>query len=128
MFRGYFSCFINTFYKQIKSWSLYTSWQDICDLEKVVIDRVRQVVILCSVNTAKYYLGGLASSCYGEVVVLERWSLRQVRLHNVPKGSDTVKKILQHLLQVCLTILGKLCIKGFNPFMTEVLIKKKPAH
>ena len=37
---------------------------------KVVIDRVRQVFILWSVNTTKYYLGGLASSCYGEVVVL----------------------------------------------------------
>ena len=44
--------------------------QDIWDCQKVVIGRVRQVVILCSVNTTKYYLGRLVSSCYGEVVIL----------------------------------------------------------
>ena len=31
---------------------------------------VRQVVVLCSVNTTRYYLGGLVSGRYGEVVVL----------------------------------------------------------
>ena len=58
--------------------NLYTSGQDIWDCSKVVVGRVRQVVILCSVNTTKYYLGGLVSGCYGEVVVLQRWSSRQV--------------------------------------------------
>ena len=46
------------------------SGQDIWDCQKVVTGRVRQVVILCSVNTTKYYLGGLVSGRYGEVVVL----------------------------------------------------------
>ena len=46
------------------------SGQDIWDCLKVVISRIRQVVVLCSVNTTKYYLGRLVSGCYGEVVVL----------------------------------------------------------
>ena len=45
------------------------SRQDISDCQKVVVGRVRQVVILCSVNSIKYYLGGLVSGPYGEVVV-----------------------------------------------------------
>ena len=44
--------------------------QNIWDRQKVAVGRVRQVVVLCSVNTAKYYLGRLVSGCYGEVVVL----------------------------------------------------------
>ena len=36
----------------------------------MLVGLVRQVVILCSVNTTKYYLGGLVSGRYGEVVVL----------------------------------------------------------
>ena len=36
----------------------------------MVVGRVRQVVVLCSVSTAKYYLSGLVSGHYGEVVVL----------------------------------------------------------
>ena len=39
-------------------------------VKKVVVGRVRQVVVLYSVNTSKYYLGELVSGCYGEVVVL----------------------------------------------------------
>ena len=46
------------------------SGQDIWDCQKVVVGCVRQVVVLCSVNVTKYYLGGLVSSRYGEVVVL----------------------------------------------------------
>ena len=42
---------------------------DIWDCQKVVVGRVRQVVILCSVNTTKYYLGRCVSSRYGEVVI-----------------------------------------------------------
>ena len=37
----------------------------------MVVGRVRQVVVLGSVNTTKYYLlDGLVSSRYGELVVL----------------------------------------------------------
>ena len=39
------------------------------------------MVVLCSVNATKYYLGRLVSRSYGEVVVLQRWSLRQVQLY-----------------------------------------------
>ena len=46
------------------------SGQDIWDCQKVVVGCVRQVVILCSVNITKYYLGRLVSSRYREVVVL----------------------------------------------------------
>ena len=35
----------------------------------MVVGRVKQLVVLCSVNTTKYYLGGLVSGCYEEVVV-----------------------------------------------------------
>ena len=34
----------------------------------MVVGRVRQVVVLCNVNTTKYYLGRLLSGRYGEVV------------------------------------------------------------
>ena len=34
----------------------------------MVVSRVRQVVVLCSVNTTKYYLGGLVSGRFEEVV------------------------------------------------------------
>ena len=46
------------------------SGQDIWDCQKMVVGCVRQVVVLCSVNTTKYYLGKLVGGCYGEVVVL----------------------------------------------------------
>ena len=46
------------------------SGQDIWDCQKVVIGRVRQVVALYSVNTTKYYLGGLVSGHHGKVVIL----------------------------------------------------------
>ena len=46
----------------------------------MVVGRVRQVVVLWSVNITKYYFGGLVSDRYGEAVVLQRWSLRQVQL------------------------------------------------
>ena len=46
------------------------SGQDVWDCQKVVVGPIRQVVVLCSVNTAKYYLDGLVSGRYGEVVVL----------------------------------------------------------
>ena len=36
----------------------------------MVVGHVRQVVVLCSVNIIKYYLGGLVSCRYGEVVNL----------------------------------------------------------
>ena len=35
----------------------------------MVVGHIRQVVILCSVNTTKYYLDRLVSGSYGEVVV-----------------------------------------------------------
>ena len=35
------------------------------------VGRVRQMVVLCRVNTTKYYLGGLVSGRYGGVVVIE---------------------------------------------------------
>ena len=34
----------------------------------MAVGRVRQVVVLCSINSIKYYLSRLASGCYGEVV------------------------------------------------------------
>ena len=37
----------------------------------MVVGRIRQVVVLCSVNRIKYYLGGLVYGRFGEVVVLE---------------------------------------------------------
>ena len=37
----------------------------------MVVGRITQVVVLCSVNTTKYYLGRLVSGRYEEVVVLE---------------------------------------------------------
>ena len=46
------------------------SEQDIWDCQKVIVGHIWQVVILCSVNTTKHYLGGLVSGHYGEVVVL----------------------------------------------------------
>ena len=46
------------------------SGQDIWDCLKVGISRIRQVVVLCSVNTTKYYLGRVMSGYYGEVVIL----------------------------------------------------------
>ena len=46
------------------------SRENIWDCQKVVAGRVRQVVVLRSVNTTKYYLGGLKSGRYGELVVL----------------------------------------------------------
>ena len=61
---------MNTFHKEIKSWSLYMSEQDIWDCQKVIVGHIWQVVILCSVNTTKHYLGGLVSGHYGEVVIL----------------------------------------------------------
>ena len=36
----------------------------------MVVGCVRQVVVLCSVNTTKYYLDELVSGHYGEVVIL----------------------------------------------------------
>ena len=36
----------------------------------MVVGCVRQMVVLCNVNITKYYLGGLVSGHYGEVVVL----------------------------------------------------------
>ena len=36
----------------------------------MLVGRVRQVVVLCSVNSVKYYLDGFVSGCYGQVVVL----------------------------------------------------------
>ena len=67
---GIHKCFVNTFHKLIKWWSLYMSGQDIWGCLKVVVGCVRQVVFLCRVETTKYYLGGLVSGRYGEVVVL----------------------------------------------------------
>ena len=46
------------------------SGQDIWDCQKVVVDCIKQVVVLCSVNTTNYYLGRLVIDRYGEVVVL----------------------------------------------------------
>ena len=84
---GKHKCFVKTFHV---SWILFTnklncgryiqvekiSW----NYYKVIVGCVRQVVVLCSVNTTKYYWGRLVSARYGEVVVLQRWSLRQVWL------------------------------------------------
>ena len=36
----------------------------------MVVGLVRQVVVLCSVNSIKYYLDGFMSGRFGEVVVL----------------------------------------------------------
>ena len=47
----------------------------------MVVGRFRQVVVLCIVNTTKYYLSRLVSGRYGKLVVLWRWFLRQVRLY-----------------------------------------------
>ena len=44
--------------------------QDIWEYQKVVVGRIRQVAVLCSVNTKKHYLGGLVSGRYGEVIIL----------------------------------------------------------
>ena len=52
-------------------WSIHASVQDIWDYYKVVVGHVKQVVVLYSVNTSRYYLlGGLMSGRYGEVLVL----------------------------------------------------------
>ena len=80
MFCEYFSYFMNIL---IKQWLLHMSGQDIWDCQKVVVDCIKQVVVLCSVNTTNYYLGRLVIDRYGEVVVLQRQSLRQVRLYFV---------------------------------------------
>ena len=37
----------------------------------MVVGRIRQVVALCSVNSIKYYLGGLVYGRFGEVAVLK---------------------------------------------------------
>ena len=91
MFHEYFSCFMNTL---IKQWLLHMCRDDIWDCQKVVVGCIRQVVILCSVNTTKYYLGRLVSGHYGEVVISQGWSLRQVRLYT-PTFQNSNGSILQ---------------------------------
>ena len=70
---GKHKCFVNTF--QV-SWIFFTNklncghFIQVGKIFGTVVGRVRQVVIICSANTTKYYLGGLMSGSYGEVVVL----------------------------------------------------------
>ena len=79
---GKHKCFVNTFHV---SWILFTNKLMVIiykctrwDCWKLVFGRIKQVLVLYSVNTAKYYLGRLTIGFYGEVVVLQRYSLRQV--------------------------------------------------
>ena len=52
----------------MSEYTLYMSGQNIWYYLKVLVCWVRQVVVLSSVNTTKYYLDGLVSGRYGEVI------------------------------------------------------------
>ena len=46
-------------------------------VKKGFVGRVRQLVVLCNVNTTKYYFGGLVSGHFIKVVLMTGWIVCQ---------------------------------------------------